>query len=117
MYNPLLTTHPTLHIDGANLQRQTAKRHQMYLEYMTMSLWLLFLLPTKNEKLVPRYFCCRAGNVKEKGGDGGDSGEAQETIIGGSMVSTYQTVPQVEKDGKKELLAQKEILLNTQLDL
>ena len=41
----------------------------------------------------------RARKKKEEGE--GDSGEAQETIIGGSMVSTYQTIPPVEKDGIK----------------
>ena len=67
-------------------------------------------LPRKKEPIAQRSVgipVFRTGKVKRKGGGEGDSGVAQETIIGGSMVSTYQTVPPVEKDGKKELLEPK----------
>ena len=62
-------------------------------------------LPRKKEPIAQRSVgipVFRTGKVKrarKKKEEGeGDSGVAQETIIGGSMVSTYQTVPTVEKE-------------------
>ena len=58
---------------------------------------------------------CKVKRARKKKEEGeGDSGVAQETIIGGSMVSTYQTVPPVQKDGKKRTSRAKIDTLHTQ---